>query len=276
MSTGTPTLKWSPVPGAFTYMLSLYDVTTGTPVLNTSGWTIQTTSFTLPVPLPSGHKYKWTVTGNDSAHTAASGEFTVAVPGATGTLAAPTLSGPSGLMTTATPAFQWSAVPGATGYALYVFSASSTSPYSWGSGPIAVSGTSYTPSSSFSDGSAYIWWVVAYDGAGNVSAVSQSLDFGIATPSQWVGTPSLSGPSGTVNTPNPTFQWSAASGASGYNLRVVDETQHTAVFSTFVNAPRRTPWARRVARPWSTATPTAGTSTARGPVASARRRCRLS
>src|SRR5207245_2117134 len=125
------------------------DVTTGTPVVNTPGWTIPTTSFSVTVPLPSGHQYQWTVTGNDSALTTASALFTVAVPGATGSLPAPTLSGPSGLLTTGTPTFQWSSVPGAAGYGLYVFTASNSG-YSWAN-PIRVSGTSYTPTQTLND-----------------------------------------------------------------------------------------------------------------------------
>ncbi len=35
VTTSTPTLQWTPIPGAFTFKLSLYDVTTGIPVLNT-------------------------------------------------------------------------------------------------------------------------------------------------------------------------------------------------------------------------------------------------
>ncbi len=189
----------------------------------------------MTVPLPSGHKYQWTVTGNDSANTTASAQFTIAVPGATGSLAAPTLSGPSGLLTTGTPTFQWSSVPGATGYGLYIVSASSSA-YSW-KNPIAVSGTSYIPSSTLNNGFnyAYMWWVTAYDNAGNVSPVSQALDFGMAVPSQFRGTATPAGPSGTVNTLHPTFQWSAVSGAQGYYLSIIDETLHTVAFSKYVS-----------------------------------------
>jgi hypothetical protein len=235
VTTSTPTLQWTPIPGAFTFKLSLYDVTTGTPVVNTPGWTIETTSFSVTVPLPSGHEYQWTVTGDDSAHTTASATFTIAVPSATSSLPAPTLSGPSGLVTTGTPTFQWSAVPGAAGYGLYIFNATSSNAYSW-SNPILVSGTSYTPTSTLNNGfnSAYVWWVTAYDNAGNVSPVSQSQDIGIAVPSQWVGTAYPAGPNGPINTLTPTFQWMAVSGAEGYYLSVVDETEHTVAFSKYV------------------------------------------
>ena len=57
-------------------------VAAGTPVINTNGWTLVNPSYQLTVPLPSGHTYLWTVTGNDSNHTSATAEFTVSVPGA--------------------------------------------------------------------------------------------------------------------------------------------------------------------------------------------------
>jgi hypothetical protein len=235
VTTGTPTLQWTPIPGAFTYKLSVYDVTTGTPVVNTPGWTIQTSSWAVTVPLPSGHNYQWTVTADDTAKTTASAQFTIAVPGATGSLAAPTLSGPAGLLTTGTPTFQWSSVPGATGYGLYIVNASNSA-YSW-KDPIRVSGTSYTPTSTLNNGfnSAYQWWVTAYDNAGNVSPLSQALDFGMAVPNQWVPATTPAGPTGTVNTLNPTFQWSAVSGAEGYYLSVIDESLHTVAFNRFVS-----------------------------------------
>jgi uncharacterized repeat protein (TIGR01451 family) len=231
VTTSTPTLQWTPNPGSFSFKLNLFDLTAGTPVINTNGWTLVNPSYQLTVPLPSGHTYLWTVTGNDTNHTSATAEFTVAVPGATGSLAAPTLSGPSGLLSTATPTFQWSAVPGATGYGLYIFYASTTAT-SWAL-PIQVSGTSYTPGKALDEGRAFLWYVTAYDGAGNVSPPPPPLDFGVGAPAKFTGTAGAGGPSGTINTPTPTFTWSAVSGAQGYYLSVVDETLHTPAFSRF-------------------------------------------
>lgn len=233
ISSNSPRLQWTPVPGVVTFQLRIFDTTTGAPVMNVP---IAKAFFDVPVPLASGHKYQWTVaTVDGSPDMTASAQFTVSVSGATGTLAAPTLIGPSGLVTTETPTFSWSAVPGAAGYSLFVFYADSLAT-SWIS-PVRVTGTSYSAASApagFTNGYAFIWWVTAYDNAGNVSARSQALDYGAAIPLQFTKTVSPIGPTGQIGTLNPTFQWSLVTGAQGYYLYIVDETLHTPTFDNFV------------------------------------------
>ena len=61
--------------------------------------------------------------------------FTVSAPGT------PMLTSPSGTITTPTPAFQWSAVPGATGYELTVRDTTANTTVL---NALRVTGTSYT------------------------------------------------------------------------------------------------------------------------------------
>jgi hypothetical protein len=247
LTTDTPTFSWSPPAGGGTYSLTLLDLTSNTLLLNqfpiaydASGH--QLTSFTLSTPLASGHRYQWSLESVTSVTGAVpSAEFSVAVPGA-GTLSTPVPSGPSGLVTTGQPTFSWSAVPGATGYVLYLFYAFNNSfpslPGSTQPEPINVVGqTSYTPTvaTELLVGKVYTWYVMAYDAAGDVSAPSTLLDFATSVPLSLSGrfpstAPTLTAPLGTQTTYNPTFKWTAVSQANYYELTVIDETLHSYVF----------------------------------------------
>ncbi len=143
-------------------------------------FSVNGTSYTPTIPLADGHNYIWAVQAYNSSglgSNTANVSFTVSVPGGgTGSLGTPTLSGPSGAITSTTPTFQWSAVGGAVGYGLYIEDTS-------GSGavtppPVQVSGTSYTPTTALTNGHTYLWWVMAYaDNVGDVSQPSLNVRF---------------------------------------------------------------------------------------------------
>ena len=228
LTTATPTFQWSAVAGAALYGMTVIDLTTGANVINDSHLTTLT-SYNLGVPLPTGHLYEWSVQvpGVSNSPTA---EFTIAVPGAqTGNLVTPTLLGPTRLVNTTTPTFQWQPIPGATGYSLYVFSenpigsiTSSVFP------PVQTSNTSFTPATGFlSPSGAYLWWVTADDNAGDVSLSPKPLDFGVAEETGPVGTPIPLSPSGTITTFNPTLQWVPVANAFSYGVTVIDQTLGT-------------------------------------------------
>jgi hypothetical protein len=206
VTTNTPTLRWSTVTGETDYLLSVFDVTAGKPVLKILlSWA---SSYTLTAPVASGHTYQWSVDTDYPNYIAASSQFTVSVPGVgAGSIDAPSLVGPSGLLTTSTPTLTWSSVPGAAGYALYVFTPTGLSLMA----PVCLTGTSYTfPGSNLLSVYQYfVWWVTAYDTSGHVSATSSPLDIAMSVPSQWTGVCTPNGPSGTISTRTPTFQWSA-------------------------------------------------------------------
>lgn len=136
--------------------------------------------------------------------------------------AAPILLSPSGMIGTASPAFQWQAVAGADGYQLWVGTDTAMAAYTLltpaaagcGSGTGTCSGTLAAPLE------AGIWFF-------NVKA-RNAVGFGPwAAPVLFTHAPAgvpaqstLLGPSGVIATVSPTFTWSAQEGVESYNLWV--------------------------------------------------------
>src|SRR5262249_62360045 len=91
-----------------------------------------------------------------------------------------------------------------------------------------VTGTSYIPPGRLVNQHTYRWSVSALFSINGVTIggpPSAELQFTVSVP----GTPTLSGPSGTVTTHTPTLQWSSGSGAAGYALTLHDTTSDTKV-----------------------------------------------
>jgi hypothetical protein len=96
----------------------------------------------------------------------ASAQFTVSIAGGGAqSLRAPALSGPSGVIRIDNPVFSWSPVTGATGYVLFYTRSNGQDP---GWTPLNVTTTSAQPILD-SKNDTYIWWVMAYDAAGDTS-----------------------------------------------------------------------------------------------------------
>jgi hypothetical protein len=224
ITTSTPTFQWPAGSKNGSYILSVYDDTTKTtaiPWVEVSG-----TSFTPAVPLKDGDSYSWMIEAS-GLNGSLGASFTVSqTSGGTTSLAAPTLSGPSGALTTGTPTLQWSSVPGAIGYGLFLID---TTLNTLVMAPLVVQGTSYTPSSSLGNGRTYIWWVTAFDGSGDVSPPSSSLNFNVSALSNGLGVPTPIAPVASTDAEVPTFEWSAVPGANDYDLTVIDVTQDSAV-----------------------------------------------
>src|SRR5262249_985539 len=116
LSSAQATFTWSEAAGADHYDVWVGDLTTGQTVLRNQK--VVGTTWTFP-PLHRGDSYRWWVRAVNSTNTATSSwsnylDFTIAA------LAAPTLIGPAGSMTTAAPTFSWNAVSGADHYDVWV------------------------------------------------------------------------------------------------------------------------------------------------------------
>jgi hypothetical protein len=233
VATATPTLHWTAPAGA-AVELSLFDLTTNRIVF--SALEDFADSYTPTVPLDNGHTYGW------SAYTLPNGPtalFTVSVPlGGTQSLAAPTPIAPGGILDNDAPTFQWSAVPGATLYALSLDNGSGDTVL------IPVNGTSYGPVAIpgiFNYGASQgvdTWHVTAYDRSGDFSPPSQTVSFAYPdSGADALPAPTNLSPSGTVTSYTPTLSWSPVATATDYNVVVFDQTSGSIALNVYSGDP---------------------------------------
>ena len=229
VSSYTPTLSWSAVPGATSYYVAVFDETSGTLLESSNvspaagiGPSYQIGSSDGAPPLMRGHVYRWYVLGQAQREDgpATSQEFTVSAPpiGSPG----PISPAAGGVVNTTTPTFEWSAVPGAVDYLLTIDDMTSH--------PVlfdaVVGGTSYTPKGTLLlDDSDYQWYVVAAVMNGSTSVLgppSAVSEFVVSVP----GIPVVDSPApgATLTTSTPTLEWSPVTGAAGYQLSLFDTT----------------------------------------------------
>src|SRR5262249_17495754 len=95
---------------------------------------------------------------------------------------------------------------------------------------VTVTTNSYTPTNILNDGHVYQWQVCALFKSGGSTVVGPTSDpvaFAVSVP----GTVTLyaAGDSGTLTTATPTLQWSAVSGATGYDLYLEDTSNNTQI-----------------------------------------------
>jgi hypothetical protein len=200
IGTTLPTFTWSSVAGADHYYLYVSDQTTGGTVVNDNN--VSGTSFTPAQPLTLGDTYVWWVAAVNSQGSGWDSALTFRI--------APTASGPSGAIGTILPTFAWTSVTGADHYYLYVSDQTTGKPLVNNSN---VSGTSFTLTQALTLGHNYEWWVAAV--SGNTTAWTSGLPFSVA--------PTLIGPGGLITTDQPTFTWTAVTGAASYELYVSDQ-----------------------------------------------------
>ena len=220
---GTITIGWdaNPEPAVMGYVVyvgtSAGNYTTSYDVGNAT-----TFDFTGAVP---GTTYYLAVKAYASGTTVSplSGEIKASLSAAA--LGTPAQIAPAGTVTSATPAFSWSAVAGATSYALWVDDASKEGKiqqvYDAASvGCAAGTGTcAVSPGVTLATGAGN-WWVQASNASGQ-SAWSTGSAFTV--PSVFPpAAPKLLGPSGTVTSATPTFSWAAVANATSYSLWVDD------------------------------------------------------
>ena len=131
--------------------------------------------------------------------------------GMSGDIETPPSIAPTGTVSTTTPTFQWSAVPGATGYQITMVDPQTGEKVA----QQQVLGTnSFTPAYPvlYTPGNPLTWYVQAFGTIGGLSPPSDTLSFTLPP----IGTPENISPAAnsSVTTVTPTFQWSAVAGAS--------------------------------------------------------------
>jgi hypothetical protein len=231
LSTLTPALSWTAVPGATKYEVRIWVAPNGPPYVVDE--VLTTTSFLVPSGiLSSGVQYGWTVnTGNSFGWSS-----NATMPGSTYspvfTVQAPVILTPPSLLqpTEGDPvwpilddykvSFSWSSVAGAASYMLWIGSGlsgdESTNLYKQ-----VTSTTSYTfATSALVAGRIYTWAVAAKDGGGNI-VWSADRHFSVVDN----GGLSLLYPTNysTIYT-NPTMMWLPYSGASSYYIIILQGT----------------------------------------------------
>jgi streptogramin lyase len=202
-----PAVQWTAVSGADSYDVWLSDVTTGQYVQQRT----TTNSFIPANPLVLGHSYKcWVRAQNNSGDVSPwSSALAFAV-----VLASPIPAGPGGSLQNASPTFTWNAVANADWYDIWVSDVTT--------GQVIrnsqVSGTSWTPTMALSPADRYEWWVRSLSSSGVASSWSSGISFTVTL----LSTPTLTSPSGSIQTVTPTFTWNAVGGADSYELWLAD------------------------------------------------------
>lgn len=136
----------------------------------------------------------------------------------------PTLTAPTGTITTNVPTYTWSAVTDATWYWMWVDDGRGYGTINtWYKASDICSGStcSVTPKVALWAGQAN-WWVAAWNSTGGLGNWSSMGTFTVGTVSV-PGVPTLVSPSGTASV-MPTYKWNAVSGATWYGIYVQDTT----------------------------------------------------
>ncbi len=214
----TPTFQWTAVPGAVKYDLWVNNLTTGqSEVIREKDLT--TTSFTAPTNLPAGHSYIWTVRGMLADGTP--GRWAEHVTFRILTAVAPTLIGPMNQTIDPTPTFEWTAVPDAIAYDLWVNNVTT------GETEVIrntnVPGTMFTPANPLPIGHQFIWTVRSISADGTPGKFAPHKRFTIVTPDA-VSPPNLLSPIASTIDATPEFRWEGVQGASRYELVVNNTT----------------------------------------------------
>jgi hypothetical protein len=211
----TPTFSWHAVTGADHYDLWVNDTSTGqSQVLRNQD--VTGTSWTPATSLAQGQSYVWWLravgSGGSASPWSAGQSFSIAA------LGIPTPLSPTGLITTAQPAFSWTAVAQADHYDIWVNNL--TTGQSQVLRNQQVAGTSWTPPTGLVQGDRYEWWVRAVGSSGSAGGWSAGQSFSIAA----LAVPTVLGPIGNTATTQPTFSWTAVDQADHYDIWVNDLT----------------------------------------------------
>jgi hypothetical protein len=220
-NSATPTLQWSTVDMSevVSYQIQVADITGGQSTVVANANNITALSYQLSAPLVSGHTYQWEVAANygTGQYSAWSSPLVFTVVLAT----SPTPNSPSGTITSATPTLKWSAVnlSGAVSYQIRVTDATGKSVIATASN---ITGLQYQLPTPLTPGQSYQWQVAANYGTGQQTAWSSPLTFHVTLPA-----PSPVSPNGTTSPTIPTFTWMAVTGATGYQIEVLQATGRT-------------------------------------------------
>ena len=223
--TATPAFTFNAVAGATGYQIYLWTNATAsgdstiwyTPAQVGAPAGSGTASITLPATLPAG-TYIWQVRAKNASGAGAWSGYAHFAVGARP--AAPTPSAPLGAGASATPAFTFNAVAGATGYQIYLWTNATASGDStiWYTpaqvGAPAGSGTASITLPATLPAGTYIWQVRAKNASG-AGAWSGYAHFAVgARPAA----PTPSAPLGAGASATPAFTFNAVAGATGYQI----------------------------------------------------------
>jgi hypothetical protein len=150
-----PTVTWSPVAGAVGYQVRLANLTTGR-VSVFPGASALGPSWSPPIDLIPGYNYRATVRPLFADHDGPWG------PGGDFAVGKPTLTGPQGPTASASPAFSWTGVAGATRYVLVLDDLTTGRRRA----TVRTTDLNWTPSMPLVAGHAYRWQVAARNSAG--------------------------------------------------------------------------------------------------------------
>ena len=222
ISDTSPTYRWTSVPGAEWYQLSIHNTSTNTYV--GALWLRDVTTYTPVEAMAEGSYRFWVQTyGNGQFGEWSSPlDFTIEIPKPSAT----ELISPTGTITTANPTFTWQEVENANYYQIYVQNKVTNAPVisQW------VQTTSYTHDTALSEGM-YQFWVRTW-GNNKYGDWSAPLDFAIEIPKP--ETAVLVGPIGETNDNTPTFEWNSAEYATWYYLHVVDNNTRKTVVGQWI------------------------------------------
>jgi hypothetical protein len=160
-----PTVTWDPVPDAVGYQVWLTNRTTGVSSVF-PGTTALGSSWAPPKDLTPGHQFQVRVRplfSDRDGTWGPAGDFQVARP---------TLLGPNGRVASASPAFSWTAVAGATRYVLVLTDLTTGQQKA----VVRTTNTSWAPATPLANGHVYRWTVAARNASG-LGLFAAPLDF---------------------------------------------------------------------------------------------------
>ena len=228
-TTTNPTFAWSPLPGAVDYFFNLTDLTANQ---HFSPLELISASYTIGTPLTEGDDYQWYVQAIDNSGNTGPESAMSDISIQPAAVSTPDARGPIGTVKLATPTLQWTSVPRAAGYDLYVINPAGEqvpgSPFSvqaptgGGSGLI-----SYTLPTALTQSGAYQFYVRALFTDNSLGQPGATAEFTISTASDLAGPPSPVSPSGLAASTQPTFFWMPVVNAAYYEIEVQDLTGGT-------------------------------------------------
>src|ERR1017187_5228074 len=233
-SSSTVTLSWGASTGATSYELAVRDIASGSLVIDT------TTSFTsYSASLSAGKTYRWDVaainsTGESSFTTALYFQTpsAVTIPASPTGLSPGSSSNPGPTQSGSSVTLSWNASTGATTYEVAVVDVAT------GSFVVDTTPSSTRYTANLTAGKVYRWKVAAGNSAGQSSFTTPALYFqtpsAVTTPASPTGLSpgSSSNPGPTQSGSSVTLSWNASTGATTYEVAVVDVATGSFVVDT--------------------------------------------
>jgi hypothetical protein len=211
-----PTLDWRNFPGASAYQLQIARNSAFT--LGLVSVSVTASERAWPSDLLARTRYYWRVRAKVGATYTPWSEvwsFTTANPPSIPALVSPA----SNALVTTTPTFDWgnSTVPSGTTFDKYEIQIATDAGFT---APVVaytsgVTASQYTPGVPLTRATKYYWRVRAWNTAGEYSSWSA-----VWTVRVKYAAPTLQAPADGANKLQPTFQWDAVAGATGYTLQV--------------------------------------------------------